>query len=154
MAGRAPTVAAKGTEGKYPFPVAPRTALERLNHAYPAESPKIHDEEWQVLDAAWQFRTAAAGKEPSLELIVDAMLTASGLQTDAERAVYRDKVRRLTAEAREAVKNRQPSTHAGDALLAFLHAGVMKKGYDEHQTSITDVFDTGKYKEWIEVDAV
>jgi tetratricopeptide (TPR) repeat protein len=145
LAGRTPTVAAKEVEGKYPFPVAPRAALERLNRAYPAESPKIHDEEWKVLDAAWEFRTAAAGKEPPAELIVDAMLTASGLQTEAERAIYRDKARKLTAEAREAVKNRKPSTHAGDALLAFLHSGVMKEGYEEHHTSITNVFDTGKY---------
>jgi tetratricopeptide (TPR) repeat protein len=140
-----PAAAADGLPDKYPFPTAPRVALERLGRAYPDEAPNIPDDEWKVLDEAWKLRTAADRREPSSDLIVEAMLTASGLQTDAERAGYREKVRKLVVAARKAVDERAPSTHVGDALLRFLHAGVMKAGYEEKQTSITTLFETGKY---------
>jgi tetratricopeptide (TPR) repeat protein len=131
--------------GGYPFPLAPHAVLERLKIASPAETPSIHAEERKVLEAAWELRCASNRREPPFELTIDALLAASGVETEAARAAYRNKLRKLTSEARDAVKRGKPSTHPGESLLRFLHAGVMKGGYQERQTSMAAVFETGTF---------
>jgi tetratricopeptide (TPR) repeat protein len=139
---------AEPEERKYPFPLSPRAALERLGEMQLGEPPVIGAEEWQILDAAWAQRNAAEAdkRKPEYErLVVDAFLTASGATTDTARAEYREKLKKVVDGARAAVEKGKPSVHPGESLMQFLHAGVMKEGYAEDQTSFTAIFDTGKY---------
>lgn len=141
------TAAAEETERKYPFPLPPRTILQRLGELKLGDPPVIGAEEWQVLDAAYAVRDAAEAEKqkPEFErLVVDALLTASGATTDAARAKYREQLKTLVDGARQAVENGKPE-HPGESLMKYLHAGVMKGGYVAEQTSLTEVFDTNKY---------
>jgi len=142
----APT-AAEETATKYPFPLPPRTILERLGEMQLGEPPAIGAEEWKILDAAWALRDAPAAekRKPEFEqLVVDALLTASGVTTDAARAEYHEKLKAVVEGARAAVDKGKPE-HAGELLMKFLHEGVLKGGYDAAQTSFADIFQSNKH---------
>jgi tetratricopeptide (TPR) repeat protein len=141
------TTSAEETPKKYPFPLPPRTILERLGEMKLGEPPAIGAEEWQVLDAAWALRDApeAEKRKPEFErLVVDALLTASGVTTDAARAEYREKLKVVVEGARAAVEKGKPE-HPGESLMKFLHEGVMKGGYVAEQTSFADIFQSNKH---------
>lgn len=130
-----------------PFPLPPRTILERLGEIKLGEPPAISPEEWQVLDAAWELRDApdAEKQKPEFErLVVDALLTASGVTTLAARAEFRDKLNSVVQGARAAVEMRKPE-HPGESLMKFLHEGVLKGGYDADQSSLADVFQSNRH---------
>lgn len=133
---------------KYPFPLPPRTIIERLPEMDLGTPQKITVDQWKILEKAWSLRDASEEVKQEAgydSLVVDALLSASGVQTEAELANYRDKVAKVIAGAREAVKNAESSQHAGESLMKFLHADLMKNGYEADQTSFSAIFDTAKY---------
>ncbi len=139
---------AEETERQYPFPQTPRTILERLDEMQLGTSPRIGDEEWRILDAAWELRDATVAERDKPEyqrLVVDALLTSSGVTTDSDRAMYRDKLAKLVARARTAIKQAAPADHPGEVLMKFLHEGVMKGGYVEDQTSFANIFESNTH---------
>jgi tetratricopeptide (TPR) repeat protein len=62
----------------------------------------------------------------------------------ARRAEYRARLNQLTAAARREVSGPTPADKA-EALLKFLHAGPMAKGYVARQTTLSGLLDTGEF---------
>src|SRR6185295_13558698 len=77
--------------------------------------------------------------------ILEAALFASGVESAEARQQYRERFDRLVEQARDAVRGAKTPRERGEKLLRFLHAGVMRNGYEGSQTSLSAVFDTGKY---------
>ncbi len=133
---------------KYPFPLPPRTLLEQLSEMRLGTPPAITADEWKVLEAAWDLRDAPAANQhgPAYDrVVVEALLTASGVRTEAALAAYRAKLEKVIAGAREAVEKGKATRHAGESLMQFLHADLMKEGYEADQTSFAAIFDSAKY---------
>ena len=148
LAWGAATAAAGGTLDKYPFPLEPQAMYDRLAGLGVVNLPPVAADEWRVLAAAWQAEHGPAAERSGAEfdrLVVDALLVASGVSTESERVAYHARLEKLVAEARHATAEAKSSYDRGEALLKFLHAGVMKSGYEAEQTSFADVFESNKH---------
>jgi tetratricopeptide (TPR) repeat protein len=75
----------------------------------------------------------------------EAALIASGLVRADQRQRYLDLLDRIEVEARKAVGGAKEPFAKGAALLKFLHAGPMAKGYLSHQTNVSTILDTGQF---------
>ncbi|MFO0816795.1 MAG: hypothetical protein U1A77_02560 [Pirellulales bacterium] len=133
---------------QYPFPKAPRSIIEQLGTLRLGQPASIGDQEWRVLEAAWNLRDAAKVEwttSENQELVINAMFVASGVTNEKDLKVYREKLAKVVDSARAAVKKSPQGAHPGETLMKFLHEGVLKGGYDEDQTSLAAVFDCQKH---------
>jgi len=75
----------------------------------------------------------------------EAALIASGMTDGEKRKAYLDRLDKIEAGAREAVAGAATAAEKGDKLLQYLHAGTMKPGYEQNQSSVAGILDSGKY---------
>jgi hypothetical protein len=109
-------------------------------------------DERALLATAWERKSQhpsplLAANEIGDRLLLDALLFASGVVDGKARENYRRRFDQLAATASKDLGNgngRDP-LERGEKLMAFLHKGVMKGGYQEHQTSLAVVFDSGTF---------
>ncbi len=127
----------------------------RSRYAF-AESPAKAFDVLARLEAVSSLRVTATPEEVALfrrakegplddATFADAALLASGALDAAQRASYRKRLDALTAEARAAVGSASGLEAKGDALLRWLHAGPMKKGYVSEQTDLSVLLDTATF---------
>ena len=124
----------------------PLEVYDRLADLKLGNVPALADGERTLLAKVWDQKSKKAGAGKFDEaLLLDAMLFASGVEEEAARGKYREQFAELAAKAAEAVKDAKENRERGELLMKFLHAGVMKSGYEEQQTCLSAVFDSGKF---------
>jgi len=143
----APPARAADPAAKYPYALPPLEIRQRLADLRVGTAPPLPAEEQNLLAKAWALKVetkfAAVAAEDAL--LVDGVLFASGVEDETRRARYREQLDALTASAREATAPAKTAAQRGDLLLKHLHATAMKAGYEETQSSLAALFDTGKY---------
>jgi len=75
----------------------------------------------------------------------EAALLASGVTRADERRRYLDQLAGIEKEARAKVEAAKSPFEKGEALLRYLHAGPMKKGYVSRQTDVAAILDSGTF---------
>jgi tetratricopeptide (TPR) repeat protein len=75
----------------------------------------------------------------------DAALLVSGVPTAERRKAYRARLEAIEAQARAATASARSPFERGAALLKFLHAGPMAKGYASQQSGVSTILDTGTF---------
>ncbi len=132
---------------KYAFTQPPLAVFDALVDLKLGEPPQFTESERQFLAKVTQMRAQSpAAKELADEaLVLEAMLYASGSDDATAHGKYHEQYEQLVAAGKEAVKDAQSDRERGEQLMRFLHAGVMSKGYDSDVTTLTAVFDDGKF---------
>jgi tetratricopeptide (TPR) repeat protein len=131
----------------YTLAQPPLEIRDRLPDLGMGPVPRLPAGERKLLTRVWESkekRPAALLKIDEANLL-DAMLYASGAETAAQRKHYREQTEELVVKARKALKGTKDAKERGEKLMKFLHANVMKKGYESGQTSFTLMLDTGKF---------
>ncbi len=142
-----PVCGAKAADApRYPLAVPPLEIIDRMKELPFVAAPKLPADERAFLDRIWKLQAGQA-KSPAVAdaTLLDAMLFASGATGEETLKKYRDQFAKLVASAKAAVADATTDRERGDKLLVFLHKGVMAKGYETHQSSVTAVFDTGTF---------
>lgn len=75
----------------------------------------------------------------------EAALLASGVLAADRRKAYLARLAAIEADARKATEAAKSPFERGAALLKFLHAGPMAKGYAAAQTDVSTILDTGRF---------
>ena len=136
---------------RYGLTAPPLEIYDRLAELQLGEVPRLPAEERALLVKIWELHPKPGDAAPGdavktdQELLLEAMLSASGVEEPAARKECRDRFHKLVKEAGDAVKDTKDARERGEKLMQFLHAGVMQKGYEEEQTTFAAVFDTGEY---------
>jgi hypothetical protein len=132
---------------KYPFASPPLEIYDRFTKAGIGAMEPFSADERKLLADVWTARTSTPPKElPSADdAAVTLHLMASGLTTAKARAECLKKFTDLVASGQLATANTLSPREKADLLLRYLHKTVLAKGYDVKQTSISRVFDTGKF---------
>jgi hypothetical protein len=132
---------------KYAFTQPPLAIFDQLVGLKLGPAPALSDSERQFLDKVTRLRAAnPAGQELAEEgLVLEAMLFASGSEDPARHGKYREQYERLVAAAKDAIAGKKTDSERGEKLLQFLHGGAMRKGYDLDITTLTAIFDEGKF---------
>jgi tetratricopeptide (TPR) repeat protein len=145
-------VAAPGFAGEpkartYGLASAPLEIYDRLADLNLGPVPRLADGERKLLATIWERKanTPTAGVPVKEAMLLDAMLVASGIEQAGARRKYRKQFQALQARARAAMKGARDPRRRGKRLMKFLHAGVMRKGYQSGQSSLAAVFNTGKF---------
>jgi len=95
-------------------------------------------------DEATLFADARDGKLKQWTF-AEAALLASGVTDAARRQRYLNLLAKIQAEAQEKVAAAKSPFEKGEALLHYLHAGPMRKGYVGRQTDLAAILDTETY---------
>ena len=132
-------------EKKYPFANPPLDVLDQLVKSGIGSTAPLPSADRKLLADFWTARSARKNLPPANDAAVTAHLIASGVEDPARRAAYLKKFTALVADARKAVAGTKSDSEKADKLLRFLHKQVMAKGYSADQTTLSAVFDTGKY---------
>lgn len=127
-------------QSRYRFKEAPARALDVLQQIQQAGALKLTIS----ADEASLFADAARGKLDRWTF-AEAALLASGLTSAEQRKPYLDRLAAVEADARKAVAAASGPLAKGEALLKFLHAGPLSKGYLSRQTDVTGILDTGRF---------
>ncbi len=133
-----------GREGppvtRYQFKESPAKALDVLKRLEKnaALNVSISQEEADLFEDAkdgnldrWSFAEAA--------------LLSSGVLDAQKRKRYLARLDEIETDARQAVEVAKSPFGKGAALLKFLHAGPMAKGYVAKQTNVSDILETGTF---------
>jgi tetratricopeptide (TPR) repeat protein len=132
----------------YSLARAPLEIFDQLPQMEVGPISPIGKDERALLAAAWERKSQhplLAANEIEDRFLFDALLFASGIVEVKAREDYRRRFDQLAAGACKAVGNGRDPLERGEKLMGFLHKGVMKGGYKEHQTSLAGVFDTGTF---------
>jgi tetratricopeptide (TPR) repeat protein len=131
----------------YPFPVPPVEIIDRLAKADLGTVTPLAGKERTAVEAVWKTRGTPQAKTQSQTdaAAVAAHLSASGVADPKAAADYAAKLDALTTKARKAVAGAANARVKADALLRFLHQAALAKGYSEDETTLSAVFDGGKY---------
>jgi tetratricopeptide (TPR) repeat protein len=131
----------QGHEGppvsRYSFKEAPAKAFDVLGRLQKLSSLNVSISN----DEAALFADARDGKLNKWTF-AEAALLASGVTDAAKRQRYLELLAQIQAEAREKVAAAKSPFEKGEALLHFLHAGPMRKGYVGGQTDLATILDT------------
>ncbi len=127
-------------KSRYAFGESPARAFDVLARLEKTTSlhPSIAPDERALFDRARQGRLDRA-------LFEEAALLASGVTDPARRKAYVARLDELEEQAREAVASAKTPAAKGEALLKWMHAGPMSKGYVANQTDLSTVLDTGTF---------
>jgi len=123
-------------ESHYNFKEAPAKAFDVLGRLQKLSSLKVSISE----DEASLFADARNGKLNKWTF-AEAALLASGVTDAAKRQRYLDQLAKIQAEAQEKVAAAKSPFDKGEALLHYLHAVPMRKGYVGHQTDLAIILD-------------
>jgi tetratricopeptide (TPR) repeat protein len=131
----------------YALASAPLEIRDRLPELDMGPVPRLPAGERKVLTRVWDLKSKRPGAPLKLEeaQLLEAMLFASGVEGATERQHYRERYAALLARARKAVKNTRDPRQRAEKLMKFLHASVMRNGFETGQTSLAVLFDTGKF---------
>jgi len=120
-------------------PVAARQPKDPTPAKTAVVAPKVEltaDEKGLVADVEdGEFKTIS---------FAEATLIGSGVTDASKRKGYLATIDLLEAQAKRAVAGSKTDSEKGEKLLAFLHAGPMKK-YAKDQTSLSVLLDTGNF---------
>lgn len=117
----------------YAFDEAPSDAIDVLKGLEQVDlTLDIHPDEQALLDDAQD------GKLDDVSF-AEASLISSGVLDPNERAALLEQLDTLTTGARSITENKSDAFEKGRALLEWLHAGAMDKGYVEAQTNMSVV---------------
>lgn len=144
-AGSAPAQAPKTPA--YPFAVPPLELYDRLLKLGVGTADPLPRADREILAGVWAARSASPAKAilQADDAAVAAHLIACGVGDPAARAKYLKKFEELVAAAKGATAGAKTDREKADALLRFLHKGVMANGYAAEQTTLSGVFDAGKF---------
>lgn len=139
--------AAETTPPGYAFALPPLEMYDLFLESKLDERLKLATEERELLDKIWPTRRGArADRTKATEsTLLEAMLFASGVADAKERQTLRTRYDGVAKQAATAVKRGRTSLERGEQLMQFLHKGVMKHGYVAEQSSLSDVFKSGKF---------
>ena len=131
----------------YELALAPLAVYGRLPGLRDRPVPRLSADERKSLERVWERNAKKpAPRENGLdELMLQAMLFASGVEDASARKKYHQQFDQLVGRARQAVQGAGADRDRADRLLRFLHKSVMNKGYAAEQTSFSAVFDTGTF---------
>jgi tetratricopeptide (TPR) repeat protein len=137
-------IALRGHEGPpvshYHFKESPAKAFDVLRRLQKLTALNVSIGE----DEASLFSDAREGKLHKWTF-GEAALLASGVTRADERRRYLDQLAEIEKEARAKIEAAKSPFEKGEALLRYLHAGPMKKGYVSRQTDVAAILDTGTY---------
>ncbi|MBA4017617.1 MAG: hypothetical protein C0483_10630 [Pirellula sp.] len=139
--------AEEASEPRYPFPVEPPAILARPAVKELGPAPQLSAEERRLLEKAYTLRDDVAARDTADydRLVLDLLFTGSGASTAEELADLRRQFDRVVTSARAAVEGRKPDAHAGEVLMQFLHADLLKGGYVADQSSLVETFRAHTY---------
>jgi tetratricopeptide (TPR) repeat protein len=125
---------------RYKFKESPAKAFDVLRklEKISALGVKITDDEAKL------FGDAKDGKLDDWSF-AEAALVSSGVLDSKKRQNYLARLEAVEVEARKAVAKATTPFDKGQALLKFLHAGPMAKGYRSEQTDVPAIVDTGTF---------
>jgi tetratricopeptide (TPR) repeat protein len=129
----------------YRLALPPLTIYDRLPDLKVGDVPALSADERKVLQRGWDLKATRKAATIPNELLLEALLWASAIEDADKRAKYRERFEKLVNDARVTVARSKDARDRGEKLMGFLHAGVMKNGYAEDQSSFAAVFDTGKF---------
>jgi tetratricopeptide (TPR) repeat protein len=125
-----------------PLKKSPIAILNQLAELPGGKEPRLAADELALLKKVQdQFAKPAADDA----LLTDALLFASGIADATDRKKYREQLDAIEAGARKSIAGTKTVPERGEALMHFLHERPMKVGYDESQSSLAAVLDTGKF---------
>lgn len=125
---------------RYKFKESPAKALDVLQRLQKNASLKVEISR----DEADLFDDVTDGKLDRWSF-GEAALLASGVHDAAKRKQYVARLDMLEVEAKKAVGNAKSPFDRGAALLKYLHAGPMTKGYSAKQTDVSTILDAGTF---------
>ncbi len=136
---------ARGAETEtnpYPFKVEPLKAISTLTAVPLAKVPARFFTKPELA----LLRDAETGKLESLSL-AEALLLASGVTDNDERARFMEQIDKITSDARKALARARSPRDRGTALLAFLHdhGGPMAGRFENGQANLATLLETTKY---------
>jgi tetratricopeptide (TPR) repeat protein len=145
-----PTGEASGGEvGRphYGLALPPLEIYDRLPQLKMGKVPPFSPGERAFLERVWARRAANPAKPFAADagLVFDALLFASGIGDAAGHDKYRSQYDALLKKAARAIRDCKDDRARGEALMGFLHRGVMRGGYSSEQTSFAGIFDSGKF---------
>ena len=123
-------------ESHYNFNEAPAKAFDVLGRLQKLSSLKISISD----DEASLFADARDGKLKKWTF-AEAALLASGVTEADRRQRYLELLAKIQAEAEGKVAAAKTPFEKGEALLRYLHAGPMRKGYVGRQTDLAVILD-------------
>jgi tetratricopeptide (TPR) repeat protein len=134
----------QGHEGSpvshYNFKESPAKAFDFLGRLQKLSSLNVSISS----DEAALFADARDGKLKQWTF-AEAALLASGVTDAAKRQRYLDELAKIQAEAQDKIATAKSPFEKGEALLHYLHAGPMHKGYVGQQTDLAAILDTGTF---------
>src|SRR5262245_59020124 len=132
---------------KYPFANPPLEVYDQLGKAGVGKAEPLPEDDRKFLVEFWDARSVKPAKDipQADDAAVTAHLIASGVSDPKARAAYLKKFTDLVTAAQKATAGAKSDGEKADRLLRFLHKGVMAKGYEENETTLSAVFDKGKY---------
>jgi len=127
-------------KSRYAFSESPARAFDVLAGLSKTTSlhPTITADERALFDRARQGRLDRKTFE-------EAALLASGVTDPARRKAYVERLDALEAEAKKALAGASTPAERGEALLRWMHAGPMAKGYVANQTDLSAILDAGTF---------
>ncbi|MEC9002897.1 MAG: hypothetical protein VX644_05960 [Planctomycetota bacterium] len=123
---------------RYAFKEAPAKAFQVLAAVQKSVDVKINPDETSL------FKDAGDGKLDQWSL-AEAALLSNGILEAGQRKKYLDQIDQITGQAQKLLKDTATPYQQGEQLLKWLHANVMKAGYEKHQTDLSVILDTGKF---------
>jgi tetratricopeptide (TPR) repeat protein len=131
----------------YPLTAPPLDVYDRLAALKVGAVPSLSEPERKVLADVWALKAKKPGEAVRVEddVLLNALLFASGVEDKEARRKYGERVETLVAEAKAAVKGAKGDREGGEQLMKFLHGSVLNKGYAADQTSFTAALDSGRY---------
>lgn len=123
---------------RYAFKESPTKAFQVLEVVQKSVEVEINEDETSL------FKDVGDGKLDRWSLAEAALLSNGILDVD-RRKKYLDRLDRVTEQARQAIEDADTPYQKGELLLKWLHANVMKAGYEKHQTDLSVLLDTGKF---------
>jgi tetratricopeptide (TPR) repeat protein len=131
----------------YAFTQSPLATLDQLNNLPNTKAPALTTEERKLLTLAWDRagQPSQHPRTPPFEHVLEAMLFASDVVAEDDRAKVRKQIVALAEEAKKAVAQAKTPQQMHETLLRFLHQGVFKGGRKEGQSRVDLIFRSNQF---------
>ena len=125
-------------QSRYAFKEAPAKAFSVLSEVQKSVQVTISDDERSL------YRDAADGKLNDWSF-AEAALVSSGVVDAEKRRGFLKQIDELTARAKTAIEDEETPYARAEGLLKWLHDNAMSVGYEENQTDLATVLETGRF---------
>jgi tetratricopeptide (TPR) repeat protein len=131
---------------KYQFVVPPLEIFDQLRELKMDSPDNFSRLERELLERRWRATNLSAKDAIVLDTreLLDAMIFASGVDSEKQYAEIRNRYEELEQSAKSKLQFSDPKKQA-DALLRELHQTAMKGGYDLECSSLAEIFANGKF---------